>query len=66
MFLIPCFHFIFLAVVGLYCCTGHSLVAVNGYSSLCGLFTELPSLVVELGVRVSGLAACRLSSGAQA
>ena len=65
MFLIPCFHFIFLAVVGLHCCTGHSLVAVNGYSSLCGLFTELLSLV-ELEVRVSVLAACGLSSDAQA
>ena len=61
------FH-LFLAVLGLHCCAGLSLVAASGGYSIavvCKLLITVASLVTEHGlyrVRASVVAACGLSS----
>ena len=72
------FMYLFLAVLGLCCCVGFSLIAASGGYSLamvCGLLVLVASLVVEAyRIAACGLSSCgslalerRLnSSGAQA
>ena len=58
IFYIIVFTYLFLAVLGLCCCTGFSLVvASGGYSPVAvhGLLIVVASLVAELGSRAHGL-----------
>ena len=55
------FTYLFLAVLGLHCCTGFSLVVVSGgYSpaGVHGLFIVVASLVVEHGLWGLGFSSC--------
>ena len=54
--------FIYLALLGLCCCTGFSLSAVRGdYSSVvCGLLTAVVSCVEERRLQTHGLRALQL------
>ena len=60
--------YLFLAVLGLCCCTDFPLVAANGGYSLvvaCGLLIMVTSIVAEHGLsdaRASVVAACELGS----